>query len=57
MLKVNLVGLEVNEKDWTTFKKRLEASGKSLNDYMSWVIKDAIENALYHDHRLLVEAP
>jgi hypothetical protein len=53
MMKISLENIEVNPEEWAEFLRRLKESGQTLAEYFTYAVNDEIENALYHDPRLL----
>lgn len=51
------VPARVDDELWQEFLRRLNESGQTLEEYFTYAIRDEIENALFHDERLLEPEP
>jgi hypothetical protein len=52
-MRIDLKGIEVDEANWKEFLRRLAESGQTLEEYFTVAVNDEVENALFHDPRLL----
>ena len=45
--------IKVKQGYWQEFVRKLEQSGQTVDEYFTYAVNDEIENALFHDPRLL----